>query len=887
MASKRKGDESHSSEMTGRERKKQKTAMARTIAVQPIPGGSGSGSGTPRPQTVNVAAGPSKGVRFENVKQLPGSLDVERFAEARAFEINAMHNAMLSARDSATQRAWQQLPRHLRRRAASHDVRRVPLRLRDKARAEMDSISRKKKSLPKRGKAKRLSRTETFLKRQKDKTWLETHLWHAKRMKMENMWGYRLAVQPTEKAFRPSHRAAVHGSILHDASYHGFIELKGPEDVLRTILESCCDAQGPSPGAKRFLTGARACDTHFYKRGAYPFELIAPVTIIWQPIPVTADDPHMDVQVNLQSSEAGPSKGRKRKGKSKEKAKEKESDSQSPSRRVWLKVHPSVFHDVYVELRDATSFALEAVKKAAAPGDPACVVEMADLRNKLNVFEIMGPKASQVIRGALRPVLEDIREDFKKFWETLGDLQTTASLPRNMVIGMKVNDPRLTFPPKNAKVHLDMSDPSPSTSAAAVFPTSVIAQSEIWDEKVRNPLQKPRYKKKDLDERRSKNAIPGTPLQAIRQDDCIPIMLIQRSVEPPASPSTSTNHLDSLTLHGWTLILPAGWAMPFFSSLTYTGTRVSGQRERAAQYFEASRPSFPRDYPATEAYNDYAEGREDEERERWERKPPAKRVNYAKLGIRSPFRPDWGVVLGLESSKKTQGEGEGMDESEDLIPAQREEHDPNIIIEPHPNESDLAHVTRAFARDARESNQPRSWLLQGPAVPAALEAASSMFIRSSGLLQHLNALRAKRHLGPLDPNMKAEDIWKVGLIMVKLRMCGRGKPEDMGVIYKLTDDEWKNAINMEQQRKRGIPILDEDDEEGKTSSAIPPESSIIGYITAGNFSLSLGEGHAIGCIPLSQLFDIKELGHGGPLLVHTRNREGLVCRVAYLDVLDS
>jgi hypothetical protein len=25
-----------------------------------------------------------------------------------------------------------------------------------------------------------------------DKKWLETHLWHAKRMRMENMWGYRL-----------------------------------------------------------------------------------------------------------------------------------------------------------------------------------------------------------------------------------------------------------------------------------------------------------------------------------------------------------------------------------------------------------------------------------------------------------------------------------------------------------------------------------------------------------------------------------------------------------------------------------------------------------------------------------------------------------------------
>jgi hypothetical protein len=34
---------------------------------------------------------------------------------------------------AATQRVWQTLPRHLRRRAASHDVRRVPMRLRARA----------------------------------------------------------------------------------------------------------------------------------------------------------------------------------------------------------------------------------------------------------------------------------------------------------------------------------------------------------------------------------------------------------------------------------------------------------------------------------------------------------------------------------------------------------------------------------------------------------------------------------------------------------------------------------------------------------------------------------------------------------------------------------
>jgi len=75
----------------------------------------------------------------------------------------------------------------------------------------MDPVRRKAlgRSMPQRGKAKRISRTESFLRRQRsihsssttsaftdcysgDKTWLETHIWHAKRMHMNNIWGYRL-----------------------------------------------------------------------------------------------------------------------------------------------------------------------------------------------------------------------------------------------------------------------------------------------------------------------------------------------------------------------------------------------------------------------------------------------------------------------------------------------------------------------------------------------------------------------------------------------------------------------------------------------------------------------------------------------------------------------
>lgn len=35
-----------------------------------------------------------------------------------------------------------------------------------------------------------------------DKKWLETHLWHAKRMRMENMWGYRLVGTHCRGRFR-------------------------------------------------------------------------------------------------------------------------------------------------------------------------------------------------------------------------------------------------------------------------------------------------------------------------------------------------------------------------------------------------------------------------------------------------------------------------------------------------------------------------------------------------------------------------------------------------------------------------------------------------------------------------------------------------------------
>ena len=66
-----------------------------------------------------------------------GDLDVSAFVKAREHEIKAMEAAMESSKKALSTRAFQQVPRHLRRRTASHNVRKVPKRLRARAAKEV------------------------------------------------------------------------------------------------------------------------------------------------------------------------------------------------------------------------------------------------------------------------------------------------------------------------------------------------------------------------------------------------------------------------------------------------------------------------------------------------------------------------------------------------------------------------------------------------------------------------------------------------------------------------------------------------------------------------------------------------------------------------------
>ena len=118
--------------------------------------------------------------------------------------------------------------------------------------------------------------------------------------------------------------------------------------------------------------------------GSYPYDLVGPVTILWRPTALLDSN-------NLAYSQ----------------------------RTVWVVCHPSIFESAFRSLTISSSFAVEA---SESDDKRRHKVEVVDLREKFNIFELMGPKSSQVIRGVLAPVL-DKREELNQVSPVLSFLR--------------------------------------------------------------------------------------------------------------------------------------------------------------------------------------------------------------------------------------------------------------------------------------------------------------------------------------------------------------------------------------------------------------------------------------------------------------------------------
>lgn len=291
--------------------------------------------------------------------------------------------------------------------------------------------------------------------------------------------------------------------------------------------------------------------------------------------------------------------------------------------------------------------------------------------------------------------------------------------------------------------------------------------------------------------------VPGTPLSATDQDDRIPILLIQttRSAERVTSPSSGAAAHDSKnpTISGWTVLVPSGWSLAFWHSLVYADTRVGGIRERDQQFYEAGAPIFPMDYPSpsNRAWMETIRKQAREEKDKWDRKPPAKRINYTKLGTHHPWDPDFSGLVRRKASRESQDSTGSTDIG---------------------NKIAALSASILTSSKAEKGKRDAPWLLQGnllakvmEAVEKALQKQSDLAGNDASLVTQLESIAnahikatvqsyaSKRGLG-------AELGWRAdeqglqlshALVKVSLRPIERGHPKYNAVVYRIPDGDIK------------------------------------------------------------------------------------------------
>ncbi|KAI6227973.1 Ribonuclease P/MRP protein subunit POP1 containing protein [Aphelenchoides besseyi] len=138
--------------------------------------------------------------------------------------VDVIHNG---GRDHNPKTVIQRLPRHMRRRAMSHNIKRLPRRDRQFA-VRVISKSNHKKKAPSRLRRRRPNNLRKEYERREsgEFRWLETHVWHAKRFEMTNLWNFKIPLRCYQRGVRPLIRKLDDGAVMFDDSYYRLLRFR-------------------------------------------------------------------------------------------------------------------------------------------------------------------------------------------------------------------------------------------------------------------------------------------------------------------------------------------------------------------------------------------------------------------------------------------------------------------------------------------------------------------------------------------------------------------------------------------------------------------------------------------------------------------------------------
>ncbi|XP_057519156.1 ribonucleases P/MRP protein subunit POP1 isoform X1 [Amaranthus tricolor] len=520
----------------------------------------------------------------------PRTLDVRKYAECRAAEIESLHTIVSNrlgndfrSRRSKRRRTtgFESKNRRFWKHSTSKD-KEESKNQNDNEQKKLPRRVRRKIELTKKNPEFGFSVSGDGTKR------LRTHVWHAKRFTMEKLWGFYLpsGLHGRGKGSRALLKWHRQGAVVHDASYYSAVQLDGPEDTLSSILSMLLR---PSPtdrcedNCTRLLSGeiyGRAM-LHHAKQDSY--KAICPVTFMWRPLQqqsiVGTNDRVTEDSIEIKSS--------------------------SCLRQLWIWMHPSAFDE-----------GLDCLKLACQKmmNDTGVVIGCVSLDGKFATLEVMGLKSFQLLQKLLRPITFSVETGSTTEY-TDGDLGKEESFSPGTAVLLTVVDPRfschkkaevlpvahLSKDPKesmqdkceqNSTGNLIMKEGVLSTSLSKDESTSSLFMcKDLWDASngVNPPMEEhilcSKRHQKSLDFFCSKSTA-STIFETTEgsYSNLCPIMLLKNA--------------DEASLHiGWTIILPICWVKALWIPLISGGAHAIGLREKHWIACDVGLPCFPQDFP--------------------------------------------------------------------------------------------------------------------------------------------------------------------------------------------------------------------------------------------------------------------------------------------------
>ncbi|GMR41094.1 hypothetical protein PMAYCL1PPCAC_11289, partial [Pristionchus mayeri] len=554
-------------------------------------------------------------------KPLQMAFNVTEFVEQRAAQIHdllaVIDNSSLVAGEvtKGPRTAAQRLPRHMRRRAMSHNVKRMPRKLRAFARPFLERSKHRAKPPSRFARRRPRNLLLNYVRRQRSHAWLETHVWHAKRFHMIERWGYRLPDRSFQRAFRPIYRTTRRGAVVRDKSYLNCLLVSAPSQsaLLSSLSPLCCP-----PSVEMSLRGAggkdgkREDNTLLYKKDAYPRGLIGPARFQWS----TSDDGRSQLSLWVHPSCRAAVMAELQLLLELQKREQQEMDEETKRKldspeniTQWRAARAKVLTDVY---------------------DGSNGVKVEDLRDQLVRLRMVGPKSLRVLAESLHLVEGEAASEYQQqhaCWREVYSRVPPGELQDGLAISLLVEDPRTGRPARRGLLTGEV--PPPAVDPDEVdHPTPSPA---LWSREGRMRVMEARVSNSEMASLRGAS-IGGLVRQTAAK---IPVVIIVRCAAA-----------EEMTMSGADVIIPAGFGNDLWIALQMRTARASGLRDELAAHAESATPAFPADTVDSRA------GEEEEGREKKEKlikhlaRPHNRRPSFWDgLSVKYPFSFEWAELL--------------------------------------------------------------------------------------------------------------------------------------------------------------------------------------------------------------------------------------------------